>query len=253
MATVWELPLSSWAIVVAVMLTGGVVRGFGGFGASMVWVTGLSLVIAPAAAIPTALILEVLASLQLLPSVWSQAHWASLRWLLVGVLIGLPFGTWALVWAPDTLMRLLIGVAVITATIVMALKVSAAALPGRAGTVAVGTVSGALNGAFAMGGPPAILMYFSSSAHAAAGRASLIVFFLCTDTLGIASASLGGLVTVPLLLQVLALFPASLIGVGVGSWWYRRTATVHFQRYVLWLLAALSCLVVGQVVWTSTR
>ena len=62
------------------IVLGGVVRGFGGFGASMVWVIGSSLVLPPSSAIPTAFVLEVLASVQLLPGVWRQVHWRSLRW-----------------------------------------------------------------------------------------------------------------------------------------------------------------------------
>ena len=50
----------------------------------------------------------------------------------------------------------------------MASKSRPGELPGPAATAAVGGVSGVLNGAFAMGGPPAILLYFSSPAAVAA-------------------------------------------------------------------------------------
>ncbi|WP_157182608.1 TSUP family transporter [Sciscionella marina] len=73
--TVWELSWLPLAEVVAAILVGGLVRRFGGFGASMVWVVGMSLVLPPATAIPTSLMLEVLASLQLLPRIWRDAHW----------------------------------------------------------------------------------------------------------------------------------------------------------------------------------
>ncbi len=247
--TVWELPALSWALVLAVILLGGVVRGFGGFGASMVWVGGMSLLLPPATAIPTALLLEVLASVQLLPQVWRHAHWHSLRWMLVGVVIGLPLGTWALVSVPERPMRLVLGGAVLIAVVAMASNLRSAALPGARGAVAVGSVSGALNGAFAMGGPPAILMYFSSPSQVRVGRASLVVFFLFTDLLGTASAGVGGLITMELLAQVLVLVPVTLLGVGVGAWWFRRTGAESFRRYVLWLLAGLGCVVLAQAVW----
>lgn len=249
-ATVWELSWSPLAGVLAAVLVGGFVRGFGGFGASMVWVTGMSLVLPPATAIPTALMLEVLASLQLLPRVWRDAHWPSLRWLLAGVVIGLPLGTWALVTVSQRPMRALVGVVVLVTALVMARGWHRDALPGPAGATATGVVSGALNGAFAMGGPPAILMYFSSPQHVAVGRASLIAFFLCTDVLGTGSAAVGGLVTPDLLGQVAVLFPVSLVGVGLGALWFRRTGAAAFRRYVLWLLAALSCLTLAQTVMT---
>lgn len=78
-------------------------------------------------------------------------------------------------------MQVLLALMVMAAAVAPATKVRMAALPGPGGTVAVSGVSGALNGAFAMGGPPAILMYFSSPAAVAIGRASLVAYFLGTD------------------------------------------------------------------------
>jgi uncharacterized membrane protein YfcA len=248
-STVWNLPPLAWVLVLTVIVLGGVVRGFGGFGASMVWVIGLSLVLRPSSAIPTSFVLEVLASVQLLPTVWRQVHWRSLRWLLVGALIGTPVGTWLLTVIPVDPMRILLAWVVLTAAALMASKFRAKALPGPAATTVVGGVSGVLNGAFAMGGPPAILMYFSSPAAAAAGRATLIVYFLGTDLWATATAVAGGLITAPLLGQIAALFPVSLLGVAVGSWLFRRTPSADSQRYALWLLAALSAAVLVQALW----
>ncbi|HIX00457.1 MAG TPA: sulfite exporter TauE/SafE family protein [Candidatus Nesterenkonia stercoripullorum] len=246
--TVWDLSWLPLAVVIVTMLVGGFVRGFGGFGASMVWVIGMSTVLPPASAIPTALILEVLASLQLLPRAWREAHWASLKWLMLGVLVGLPVGTWVLISVPERPMRLVIGVVVLATTLVMASGRHRENLPGAAGATGTGVVSGVLNGALAMGGPPAIIMYFSSPRHAAMGRASLIVFFLFTDVLGTGSAAVGGLVTPALLGQSAVLFPVSLIGVGLGALWYRRTGAEDFHGYVLWLLAGLSGLILAQTI-----
>ena len=245
-ATVWGLTPQAWLLVVSVIVLGGVVRGFGGFGASMVWVIGLSLVLPPSSAIPTAFVLEVLASVQLLPSVWRDVHWASLRWLLVGAVVGTPLGTWLLRVLPVAPMRVLLACAVLTAALAMASRYRAATLPGPAVTAAVGGVSGVLNGAFAMGGPPAILMYFSSPAAVAAGRASLIVYFLGTDLWATATAAAGGLITAPLLGQIAVLFPVSLVGVAIGSLLFKRTSSTHTQQYALWLLAALSVALLAQ-------
>lgn len=248
-STVWSLPLPAWVLVLTVIVLGGVVRGFGGFGASMVWVIGLSLVLPPSSAIPTAFVLEVLASIQLLPSVWRQVHWRSLRWLLVGAVIGTPVGTWLLKVIPVEPMRILLACAVLTAAVAMASKFRATKLPGPAATTMVGGVSGVLNGALAMGGPPAILMYFSSPAAVAAGRATLIVYFLGTDVWATATAAAGGLITAALIGQIAVLFPVSLIGVAVGSWLFKRTSSADSQRYALWLLAALSGAVLAQTLW----
>lgn len=239
-ATLWMLPTVWWPLVALIVLAGGVVRGFGGFGASMVWVVGLSLLIHPAAVVPTALLLEVLASVQMLPQVWREIDWQSLRWLLTGAVLGTPVGVWLLARLPAKAMQLTIAVLVLAATIALATKVRPARLPGPGGTAAVGVVSGALNGAFAMGGPPAILMYFSSPAATTIGRASLVAYFLGTDLFGTATAAVGGLLPLAVLTQTAAMVPVSLVGIKLGSVLFRRASGADLRRYVLWLLAALS-------------
>lgn len=244
--SLWEL--SGWSLVTvsAIILAGGVVRGFGGFGASMVWVTGMALVLSPKMVIPTALMLEVMASLQLLPQVWPDVHWRSLRWLTLGSLVGLPLGTWALVTADEQLIRTWIAVLVLVAVGLMATKFRTRAMPGGPVATGVGVISGSLTGAVAMGGPPVILMYFSSPQHVVVGRSSAIVFFLVSDVLAIGSAALGGLVSVDMLLQVALLFPASLAGVAVGAHLYRRAGQANIRNFVLWLLMGLACVVLAQ-------
>ena len=59
------------AAAVAVLL-GALVRGYTGFGASMFWVASLALIYPPSGVVPTVLLLEVLASLVLVPSVWRE-------------------------------------------------------------------------------------------------------------------------------------------------------------------------------------
>jgi uncharacterized membrane protein YfcA len=247
--SLWALSPWSLLIVLIVILCGGVVRGFGGFGASMLWVTGMSLVLSPRVVIPTALMLEVLASLQLLPHVWSHVHWRSVRWLTVGSAIGLPFGTWVLIRADEQAVRTTIAVLVLLSVASMATNFEMQGIPGARLVTGVGVVSGSLTGAVAMGGPPVILMYFSSREQVVVARASCIMFFLLLDVLATSSAAIGGLVTVPMLWQVFLLLPVALAGVAAGSYLYRRAKQGDIRRFVLWLLAALSLTVLAQTLW----
>ena len=52
----------------------GTVRGFGGFGLSAFLVAGLSLWLSPQSIVPAAMMLEILASVSLLRSVWPTCH-----------------------------------------------------------------------------------------------------------------------------------------------------------------------------------
>jgi uncharacterized membrane protein YfcA len=90
-----------------------VVRGYSGFGFSLLAVTSLSLLLPPTAIVPSIFIMEVAASLHLLPSVWRDIHWRALLWLAVGCLVGTPFGVYALAHVPAAPMTLALAVFVL--------------------------------------------------------------------------------------------------------------------------------------------
>ena len=78
------------------MFGAAIVRGYSGFGFSLLSITALSLVLPPVAVVPSIFLLEIAASLRLLPEVWGQVHWSSIRLLLVGCVLATPAGVWAL-------------------------------------------------------------------------------------------------------------------------------------------------------------
>src|SRR5437016_1911669 len=87
-----ELGPGGVAYVVIAVLAGAFVKGYSGFGASMMWVASLSLVSPPDRVVPVVLLWEVASSLQLLPEVWRKIEWRSLGWLFLGACIATPLG-----------------------------------------------------------------------------------------------------------------------------------------------------------------
>ena len=68
------------------------IRGYSGFGFSALTVTSLALILPPSEIVPTAYMLEIVASIHMLPLVWRSVDWRILRWLVFGVVMGTPFG-----------------------------------------------------------------------------------------------------------------------------------------------------------------
>ena len=130
----------------------------------MVAVTTMSLVIPPARVVPLVLILEVMASISLVPQVWKDIDWYSLRWLLAGSLFATPFGAYLLANIPAEPMRISISLLILVAAILLLRGWAWKRMPGRPLILTTGIACGILNGAAAIGGPPVILMYLSSPA-----------------------------------------------------------------------------------------
>ncbi len=98
--------------VLAVFLA-AVVRGFSGFGFSLLAVSALTLFYAPAEVVPAVFLLEVAASLHLLPSIWKDIHWRSLLPLIIGCLVATPVGAYLLANIPAGPMQIALSVFVL--------------------------------------------------------------------------------------------------------------------------------------------
>jgi hypothetical protein len=224
------------------------VRGFSGFGFSLLAITALSLVYTPAEIVPSIFMLEIAASLNLLPGIWKDIHWKSLLPLMLGCLIATPIGVWALAKVPAEPMQIALSIFVLIATALLAKGFALKSMPGPLASTAAGAASGLANGAFGIGGPPVILFYFASPAGNLAGRASMIMFFIFTDVIGLANQSVHGLITWEAAMRALFYLPALLLGVWIGARSFKSVDQPLFRKIVLMILAVLATLILAKAV-----
>ena len=234
--------LEPWALgyALAAVFVGAFVRGYTGFGSSLIWVASLTLVLPPAAVVPVILMLEVAASLHLLPRVWRDVQWRTLRPLLLGAWAATPFGLYLLARLPMAPMQAAISVVVLAAAILLWRGYALRRTPGPVATFATGVLSGALNGSTSVGGPPVILFFFASPAGAAVGRASIIAYFLGTDAVGAAMAAVGGLLGWDALIRFAWFLPAMLLGASLGNRRFLKADPATFRRAALVVLMVLA-------------
>ncbi|MCG6910848.1 MAG: sulfite exporter TauE/SafE family protein, partial [Deltaproteobacteria bacterium] len=214
------------------LLFAGFIRGFSGFGFSMMVMISLSFVLAPAEIVPMILLWEVLASAWLLPQVWRDVDWISIGWLLAGVLVGTPIGVYTLTQVPAKPMQAIIAVTVIFLIIAVWRGFRISENVGRAATSGVGVVSGILNGGATIGGPPVVLFYYSAKNNLKRARASLIAFFLATDLFAAAICASQGLVTTKGLKLTGILVIPMVIGLTLGSKSFFNLDQEVFRRRV---------------------
>ena len=231
------------AISCLIIFLAAIVRGFSGFGFSLLTITALSLFYPPSEIIPSIFMLELAASANLLPSIWKDIHWKSLWPLTLGCLIATPIGVWALANFPAAPMQIGLSIFVLTATFLMWRGYALKTMPGPFTSTLAGAASGLSNGAFGIGGPPVILFYFASPAGNLAGRASLVAFFLATDVIGLANQSVHGLITWATVVQAAVYLPALLAGVWIGARSFKGTDPDTFRKYVLGILAVLAVII----------
>ncbi len=222
------------------VLFGSILRGASSFGFSMTMIIVMTMFMEPAKATSYILLWEVLASIVHLPFVWRDVQWRTIKWLLVGTVLGTPLGVVLLVIIPAASMTIIINVTVIFLSIIMLRGYHLSRQLKSTEIVGTGIVSGIINGASANGGPPVILMFFSSPAGLAVGRASIIAFFLFTDLWASMLFVQQGFTTLKTLWGALALTPLLVFGIWVGTCFYGKIEENKFKKIAILLLIILS-------------
>lgn len=218
------------------------VRGYSGFGLSALIVTSLALVIPPVEVVPMAMALEVIASVTMLRQVWRDVSWRETGMLLIAAAIGTPFGLWLLMALSADDMRLVISLVVLCACLGIWFGVRVRGLESRSAVAGTGLISGAAQGAAAVGGLPLVLYYLSVSAPAVVIRATLIVYLLLVGAFSFAVASFNGLVTLEIVLRGALLSVPLVIGNALGNHRFLKASPDSFRRFALVLLMILSLL-----------
>lgn len=230
------------AAAITIVFLAAIVRGYSGFGFSLLAITALSLLYAPTIVIPSVFLLEIAASIHLLPGLWRDIHWRSLIPLVIGTGIGTPIGLMFLTSVPAAPMQIALGLFVFAVTCLLWIGFALKTMPGNAASTAAGLAAGVANGAFGIGGPPVILFYFASPAGNIVGRATLVTYFLLTDAIGLAFLSRENLVTTDVLLRTLTFLPALLAGVWLGARSFKNADPVAFRKWVLGILMVLAAI-----------
>jgi hypothetical protein len=240
------MSLAVLAYAISCILAAAFVRGYSGFGFSLLAISAISLVLPTATVVPAIFLLEIAASIHLLPQVWKDIHWRSLLPLLLGSVVGTPAGLWFLANAPQPPMKIALAIFVFASVLLLWRGFALRSIPGRMASGAAGLAAGVANGAFGIGGPPVILFYFASPAGAAAGRASLIAYFLMLDAIGLTFMAPQGLIGRESLWLAALFLPTLLAGVWLGARSFRAANAETFRRWVLAILAILSLLILAQ-------
>ena len=216
------------------------IRGYSGFGFSALTVTSLALILPPSEIVPTAYMLEIAASIHMLPLVWRSIDWKILRWLFFGVVMGTPFGIIFLEEVPQEIMRLVISGIVLTASLLLWKNIRFRSSANWYSILAVGFFSGVINGATAMGGLPVVLFFLSISAASTITRATTVAYLFISDLYAIFLPGSQQLISNELLGRTVILLIPLLVGIYIGHRSFVKTTPESFRKFVLSLLIFLS-------------
>jgi uncharacterized membrane protein YfcA len=243
------LPVVLYGMLVAIFA--GMVRGFGGFGLSAFLVAGMSIWLSPQRVVPAAMMLEIVASVSLLRSVWPHVSWHWIRPLIASYAVSVPLGVWCLSILPELPLRLAVSALILA----MALTVLSGFRPGWGDGIGVrfgtGLVAGFMSGLSSVGGMVAATVLFTTSLPAVKLRATLVALFFLSASYALLWAGERGLIHRETLLWAAWLLVPMLIGIRIGRHGFARASESQFRRAMLGVLAGVAAMGMLRALWMS--
>ena len=235
------------SLVMSAGLIGGLMRGYSGFGFAMATVPILACIVRPDVAIPAILIYELLIALSSFQVDRGLIASETFCTLCLGSLVGTPIGILVLSKLPAEPMRICIGLILLISVIALWMLRARPWRTERAQLAGAGVLSGVLNGAMAISGPPAVLVLLGSDMDARKIRGLLIYFIAFSATIAVLLTTAVGLMNREVLSVATIMAPGVLLGTLLGGQAFQRLPMIHYRKIAL---IALFIIAVGSLAST---
>lgn len=227
------------ALVAATAIVGGFLRGFVGFGGALALVPALSLALGPKLAVAVGSLVGLPAVIQLLPAALRDADRSRVGPIALAILIGAPLGSLILTSVSPRVMTGAIGVLVMLMALATWRAPSRSFASRRSVGIAAGLLSGLLQGAAGIGGPPSVAVIMAQGGEPRRLRADVLAATAAIALCGAVSHWWFGLFTPTAGWFALLLLPLFVGSTWIGSRFFDRGGQRHFRAAALGLLVLI--------------
>ena len=229
-------------LIVLVFFISTLVRSTFGFGNALIAMPLLVLIVGIKQATPLVALVGLLIALIMLIREWRAVVWKDTLILLISSLIGLPLGLALISSVPENLVRLILGVILISFGLYNLVGTKLPVLEKPALAVPFGFLAGILGGAYNANGPPIVIYGVMRGWKKAEFRASLQGFFFVSSLLIAAGHGFAGLWTGQVLEAFLFSLPMTLLGVFAGERISKKITQYNFNRVIYAFLVLMGIL-----------
>ena len=204
-------------LLLLVLLLAGLVYGFAGFGAALIFIPLASIFVPPQLAVGIMAVSALGSTVTVLPRAWRQADRARVLWMLVPAFLTLVPGIWLLRSMDVLPLRWLISGLIVLSLAAMTLGWRRSMAPKRAALAAVGGAAGFIGGLTGLTGPVVILFNLSGDEPVVITRANTLCFLTLLGVLMIPQLAAQGVITGPVLWLGLLATPVYMVGTAIGQ------------------------------------
>ena len=230
-----------------IILTAAILQTSTGFGFSIMATPFLLLLFSPQQAMQLNIILSLVISFSLLWKVKKDIEFALLKKVMIGSVVGAPFGSLLFAYVDVTTFKLIIAVLLIGLTIVLMKNLSIQQTTRR--DYGVGFISGIFTTSIGMAGPPLLLYFASTHKRKETIRATSLAYYIFIYLISLLSQlTIEGTNKTVWLYSLYAL-PIVLIGLILGQRLFKKLNQKLFLQFIYFLLVAAGLMLLIQSIW----
>ena len=227
-------------LVLGVVVVGGFLRGFVGFGGALVIIPVVSLIHNPRDAVALHAVIEIPALFRLVPVAWKHADRKFIGNVILGLIVLMPVGTWFLAYIDPDIMRIAVALVVLT---MVALVAADWRFPGPIGAgiaFGVGSVSGFIQGAVGTGGPPIVAVLLSRPDTSDIVRGNILGAMASLHLIAPVVLWSYGIFTSHNIAMGIVATPVFLMAIGLGARHYGVSGNSYYRAAALTVLALVA-------------
>ena len=227
---------------ILVILLAGLVQGLAGFGFSQFALPLLVLVMGTQELIPIMVVLSLFLNMFLVHELRKNVRLKRIWPLMIGGALGIPFGTYLLLIADTSVMKLLIGLVILIFGLALLFEVRKTVKNEKLAMLPIGFAGGILNGSVSMSGPPLIIFFSNQEMNKQEFRANLIAFFMFINLVTLPVFLYTGLLTTDVITASGILLPGMILGAFAGSRLALKIDEARFKKLTMILIIIMGCL-----------
>ncbi len=233
--------MTTYILIGLTVFFAGLIQGLTGFGAALVSIPLLTLMISVKTAVPLVALNGIVLLVIMFISLREHVDFRLVAPLVAGSLPGLPVGIYILKYHDEAVIKLILAVVLISYSLYSLLgKEIRANLGAKSGYIS-GFISGVLGGAITASGPPVIIYAAIKGWDGAKFKATLTAFFLVLGIFIVTAHAIGGVTTAEALRYFIFCAPCIALGTIIGSRLYHKLNQTLFKKivYILILIMGL--------------
>lgn len=221
--------MTTFFLAGSIFFVAGAVQGLTGFGAGLVAIPLLCLIIDVTIAVPLLMLNGLLMTSYLSFRLRALVDWKKISPLLLGAIPGILLGSICLTVIDPHLVRTLLGIVLISYSVYsLFVQPRPLNMPKWMGYIA-GLLTGFITGLISAGGPPVIIYTTLTNWSKDQIKSTLTGFFICNSAVTVLVHALSGMTTLLVLKYFLVTMPLIVLGAALGS---RVTDKINRRTYL---------------------